>query len=432
MESIRSEGSRHSLRKTSGPPVRRLGITGIERSRCRLEMSPEESPMSYKRVIQPDPDLVSSLLNFSTDEDESGDEDEEEEKYHGVTQENEKKEIKSSWLRQLAVDQLLHSPRPAMSRRHSVSVCQTPVQATKNLLQRHKISVDPEQEDSDDTSLSQISSFNSSPHVSVPGSPSYPLDTPAMHATLHSEFVHSDQWVAALQTLELTFEEVVHIRSVLARAELEALPLDNNLKEDVEGKKICFLCMKTKFSIFQWGSQCQMCCQQVCGKCLAKMRIPKEHFSSVPVFVLSPQNPSSPVTDEEPSFASKIYNTLSPQISKFGSVGSAPNSPTTKRKSTESPRPHSSTPRPASVEPTSLPLPWQQKQPTSSFLGDMCRALSREERKTSLLGTPLNVCLDCKEMVLQVIRAKKTARRLQMTKSLFLNLDPVYPKEELH
>ena len=34
--------------------------------------------------------------------------------------------------------------------------------------------------------------------------------------------------------------------------------------------------------------------------------------------------------------------------------------------------------------------------------------------------------------LLQVIRAQKTARRLQMTQSLFLNLEQNYTKEEIH
>ena len=69
-------------------------------------------------------------------------------------------------------------------------------------------------------------------------------------------------------------------------------------------------------------------------------------------------------------------------------------------------------------------------------MGEMGRVLSRTEsradRKESIIGTLLTVCTDCKEMVLQVIRAQKTARRLQMTQSLFLNLTPVYTKEEIH
>ena len=86
----------------------------------------------------------------------------------------------------------------------------------------------------------------------------------------------------------------------------------------------------------------------------------------------------------------------------------------------------------------------------------MPRPASRPQtgtRKDSLVGTLLCVCTDCKEMVLQVcqhsilyryspqvtkisslqvIRAQKTARRLQMTQSLFLNLSPAYTKKEIH
>ena len=33
----------------------------------------------------------------------------------------------------------------------------------------------------------------------------------------------------------------------------------------------------------------------------------------------------------------------------------------------------------------------------------------------------MNICVDCREMVLQVIRAQSTARRLQLAKSLFMS-----------
>ena len=36
-----------------------------------------------------------------------------------------------------------------------------------------------------------------------------------------------------------------------------------------------------------------------------------------------------------------------------------------------------------------------------------------------LEGPNLTVCVDCKEMILQVIRAQSTARRIKMAKSLF-------------
>ena len=94
MESIRSEKTRNSLRKTSGPPIKPIGstqcqstskyiysrsfffpaISAVETSRCKLE-DWQASPLPNKRMIRPDPDLMSSLLNFSED-DESGEDDE--------------------------------------------------------------------------------------------------------------------------------------------------------------------------------------------------------------------------------------------------------------------------------------------------------------------------------------------------------------------
>ena len=78
MESIRSEESRSSLRKTSGPPARkRLMVTALESSRCQLSYDWDSSPRLGKTVIKPDADLMTSLLNFS-DEDEEEEEEEEE------------------------------------------------------------------------------------------------------------------------------------------------------------------------------------------------------------------------------------------------------------------------------------------------------------------------------------------------------------------
>ena len=62
--------------------------------------------------------------------------------------------------------------------------------------------------------------------------------------------VNQDGWATALQTLELTLEEVIHIRSVLTKAELENLPLDGNLKEDVEKGKVVDLIIQSYYHIY--------------------------------------------------------------------------------------------------------------------------------------------------------------------------------------
>jgi len=49
--------------------------------------------------------------------------------------------------------------------------------------------------------------------------------------------------------------------------------------------------------------------------------------------------------------------------------------------------------------------------------------------REAVLGPQLTVCSDCREMVLQVVRAQQTARRLRMAQSLFLPLNPSYSEE---
>ena len=75
-----------------------------------------------------------------------------------------------------------------------------------------------------------------------------------------------------MDCLSLTLDEVVHIRSVLTKAELDSLPVECHIKEDVARGKLCFLCMKTRFSFFgSKGNNCRLCQRVVCAKCCAKV-----------------------------------------------------------------------------------------------------------------------------------------------------------------
>ena len=65
--------------------------------------------------------------------------------------------------------------------------------------------------------------------------------------------------------------------------------------------QVCFLCMRTRFTLFSWGVRCALCCRQVCAKCSGRMRIPLEHFSAVPVFALSPPPAASPLISPDGS-----------------------------------------------------------------------------------------------------------------------------------
>jgi spire-like protein len=95
--------------------------------------------------------------------------------------------------------------------------------------------------------------------------------------------------------LSLTLEEIIHIRCVLTKAELESFPVEARVKDDVEKRRVCFLCLKTRFGLLgPWGQRCRLCQKTVCVKCYSKMKIPTDHLASIPVILLSPGLPMSP------------------------------------------------------------------------------------------------------------------------------------------
>ena len=99
--------------------------------------------------------------------------------------------------------------------------------------------------------------------------------TKASNESIVDDF-HQKESVGVSDRLALTLEEIVHIRSVMTKAELEGLPVGVRVKEDVERRKVCFLCLRTRFTIFgQWGVQCKLCQRTVCSKCYSKVFIYK-------------------------------------------------------------------------------------------------------------------------------------------------------------
>lgn len=111
--------------------------------------------------------------------------------------------------------------------------------------------------------------------------------------------------------LSLTLEEIIHIRSVMTKAELEGLPVGVKVKEEVERRKLCFLCLRTRFSLFgQRGVNCKLCDRTVCSKCFSKMRVPRDQFRHVPVALLSPSLLSTPVVSNVPSPMHQMHGAI--------------------------------------------------------------------------------------------------------------------------
>ncbi|KAF5275580.1 hypothetical protein FQA39_LY06692 [Lamprigera yunnana] len=195
--------------------------------------------------------------------------------------------------------------------------------------------------------------------------------------------------------LSLTLEEIVHIRSVLTKAELEALPIECRVRSDVENRKVCFLCLKTRFGIFgPWGQRCIICKRTVCSRCYSKMNIPMEHFTGVPVALLSPSLLNTPDEDNQSdSGSSRITPDDNEEDSKQSSPSDrSPSSSTIKRFKTKA-------------------------SAVGKVAGD------------KLKGSQLVVCHDCKMMLQQIIKSahtNRTAIRNKTLQNLSLNLPSVF------
>lgn len=209
--------------------------------------------------------------------------------------------------------EIQYESRKAPMRRHTIVGCQSP----KNVKSEHSISStrsDTEYLNIKKTSIVTMPPLNFTKEAVIE------LDCPktdrkldgngelnclASVESVTQESLNETQWNDTLNLandrLSLTVEEVVHIRSVMTKAELESLPVEIKIKEDVEKRKLCFLCLRTRFTLFVRGVSCKLCKRSVCTKCYSKMRIPTEHFRNVPVILLSPSLMNSPITSNTPS-----------------------------------------------------------------------------------------------------------------------------------
>lgn len=113
---------------------------------------------------------------------------------------------------------------------------------------------------------------------------------------LQEDFLRSKEFQQVMdQANAVTLQEVMHMRHVLTSASLENLPLDSCIKEDVingkviefDSKKnqtfnyhstdclafqVCFVCRKTRFSVFgSWWHNCKLCRRTICTKCCTKV-----------------------------------------------------------------------------------------------------------------------------------------------------------------
>ncbi|XP_049585813.1 protein spire homolog 1 isoform X1 [Syngnathus scovelli] len=109
-----------------------------------------------------------------------------------------------------------------------------------------------------------------------------------------------EEFCFPVECLSLTVEEVMHIRQVLVKAELEKFQQYKEVYTAMKRGKLCFCCRTKRFSFFTWSYICQFCKKPVCSQCCKKMRLPSKPYSSLPIYSIGSTNtqPKEGMTSE--------------------------------------------------------------------------------------------------------------------------------------
>ncbi|KAM8946202.1 protein spire homolog 2 [Pelodytes ibericus] len=88
-----------------------------------------------------------------------------------------------------------------------------------------------------------------------------------------------------VDTLALTVEEVINVRKVLVKAEMEKFLQSKELYTNLKKGKVC-CCCRVKFPLFSWPATCLFCKRSVCGSCSVKMKLPAKKLGHIPVYTV--------------------------------------------------------------------------------------------------------------------------------------------------
>ncbi|XP_067281077.1 protein spire homolog 1 isoform X5 [Pseudorasbora parva] len=136
-----------------------------------------------------------------------------------------------------------------------------------------------------------------------------------------------EEFCYPVECLTLTVEEVMHIRQVLVKAELEKFQQYKDVYNALKKGKLCFSCRTKKFSLFTWSYTCQFCKRPVCSQCCKKMKLPSKPHASLPISSLGPsilpkkESAASAPAEKTSSTSSHKRNSLQRSMSRSSKHG---------------------------------------------------------------------------------------------------------------
>nr|XP_046251200.1 protein spire homolog 2 [Scatophagus argus] len=103
--------------------------------------------------------------------------------------------------------------------------------------------------------------------------------------TAGDEHQWMEEFSHPVESLALTVDEVINVRRVLVKAEMEKFLQSKELYNNLRKGKVC-CCCRVKFPLFSWPSTCLLCKRSVCNSCSAKMKIPSKKMAHIPVYTV--------------------------------------------------------------------------------------------------------------------------------------------------
>jgi len=230
-----------------------------------------------------------------------------------------------------------------------------------------------------------------------------------------------------LDLVKLSLFEFSHIRTQENKAELDGYLCSAEKRGDLEQGKICFSCKNVRFKLINWAYDCNICKKNVCSKCFIKLRLPEEKLKDVTVASLisqlSPSNESkpldnnfseqSPVDNNQLSMGTSLVRASLGRMSLRSRAGPPP--PSENKPKNSMVRSKTTLGREDILKAKSLNMP--QKAPQATKIPEVpCSRPKMLRASTTLTSRDLegvklrnktqlsNVCLPCKESLVQTIR----------------------------
>jgi len=364
MDDIRGEVAKQGLKKT-----RTVKRNHFDPEDLGLGKVVEKEEIVIKKVIDLDQSFADNILNF----DECGDTDHTDTSPDTSTTEH---NDEADSVAVNSVDIINESPLdiPACKEKNNNSLTAAPT-PTPSLLSQSS------------TILSSISS-------TLSPSPSTP---PTREKPKKSKY---SDWIKTLHTLDLTLEEVSHIRSQLTKAELEEMDLPPDRRKEYEKGKTCFLCGLVRFGLFNWAVLCQLCRRYVCSSCVSKIALPSDKLKDIPVCSLTTQLSKDAEKEKKPSLPAA---TSTSNLSNFSRGYERHSLRSSARSST----------------PVSQAAPKPRLTRAKSMDKSMVATIQGMRLTGSKAGIQHSVCTDCKDMLTSIIRAQRMAAKLDRMRGGF-------------